>query len=87
MNPYLKGFMIVLSSALAQVGVTATPIVSVRVPTALDIWVISLAVMTNIATTVLALVTQSPLPRKEWTQEERLAKLVPAAQPQPKGTA
>jgi len=74
MNPYLKGALIILASALAQIGVTAAPIVAVRVPAALDIWVIALAVITNIASTSLALLLQSPLPRKEWTDEERAAK-------------
>ena len=79
MNPYLKSALIVLASALAQVGVTATPIVALRIPTTLDLWVIGLAVIVNIASTSLALLLQSPLPRKEWTDEERAAKVVSAA--------
>lgn len=82
MNQYLKGFLVVLASALAQVGVTATPIVAVRVPTAIDFWVIGLAVLVNVSTTLTGLMMQSPLPRKEWTEEDR-AKL--AVTPQPKG--
>lgn len=79
MNPYLKGFLIVFASALGSGSAITTTIVvgGGRVPTTIDIWIISLAVATNIATTVLALVTQSPLPRKEWTEQERAAKVVP----------
>jgi len=79
MNPYAKAVLIVLASALAQIGVTATPIVAVRIPTTLDLWVIALAVIANVASTSLALLLQSPLPRKEWTDEERAAKVVPIA--------
>ena len=78
MNPYAKAFLIILGAALAQVGVTATPIVAVRVPTTLDIWIIGLAVLANIGTTLTALLIQSPIPRKEWTDEERAAKVVTA---------
>lgn len=78
MHPYVKGALIILGAALAQVGVTATPIVAVRVPTTLDLWVIGIAALANIGTTLIALLIQSPIPRKEWTDEERAAKVVPA---------
>lgn len=87
MNPYAKGLLIVLASALGAGSAIATTIVvgGGRVPTALDIWVIILAVATNIAATSIALLTQSPLPRKEWTEEERQTKTAAAVVPQPKG--
>jgi hypothetical protein len=87
MNPLAKGFLIVLASALGTGSALATTIVvgGGRVPTTLDLWVISLGVLTNVATTSLALLTQSPIPRKEWTEEERAAKVAATAIPQPKG--
>jgi hypothetical protein len=87
MNPYVKGFLIIFASAIGQLSATATPIVATRIPTTLDLWVVSLAVLANIAGTTLALVTQSPLPRKEWTDEERQAKIAAQTAVQPKGTA
>lgn len=78
MNPYLKGFLVVLASAMVCAGGVAT--------TTHDPWTIGIAVMVNVGTTVLGLVMPSPIPRKEWTDEERLAKIAAAATPQPKGT-
>ena len=77
MSQGLKSFLIIFACALGQMSLTATPIVASRVPSTLDIWVISLAVMANIAGTTIALLTQSPLPRREWTAEERTAKMQP----------
>lgn len=73
MNSYAKGFLIVLASALGTGSALATTIVvgGGRVPTTLDLWVISLGVIANVATTSLALLTQSPLPREAWTEEAR----------------
>lgn len=66
MNPYLKGFLIILASALGAGAAVAA--------TTHDLWPISLAVIMNISATTIALLTQSPLPRKEWTEEERAVK-------------
>ncbi len=75
MNPYLRGFLVVMASAMvAGSGVAAT---------SHDPWTIGIAIMSNVGGTILALLLPSPLPRKEWTDEERQAKIaaIPAAQP------
>ena len=77
MNPYLKSILVVLASAMVCAGGVAT--------TTHDVWTIGIAVMVNVGTTVLGLVMPSPLPRKEWTDEERAVKAA-APVPQPKGT-
>jgi len=66
-NPYLKGFLMVFASALVAAGGVAA--------TSHDLWTIGVAVMVNIGTTLGGLLLQSPLPRKEWTAEERVAKM------------
>lgn len=71
MNPYVKGFLIIIASALVAGGGVAT--------TSHDLWTIGIAVLVNIGTTLGGLLLQSPLPRKEWTDEERAAKVVPPA--------
>ena len=77
MNPYVKGFLIILASAMGAGAAVAS--------TTHDIWTIALAVIANVSTTTIALVMQSPIPRKEWTQEERAA-VLPTPSPQPKGS-
>lgn len=73
MNPYLNGGLIVLFSALGAGAAVAT--------TTHDPWTIGLAAIINLSTTTLALLTKSPLPRKEWTEEERAGRAVPAVPP------
>lgn len=77
MSPYIKGILIVLASAMGAGAAVAA--------TTHDIWTISLAVIANVSTTTIALVMQSPIPRKEWTEEERAGKTA-AIQPTPKVT-
>lgn len=67
MSPVLKGALIVFASALVAAGGVAT--------TTHDPWTIGIAVMVNVGTTLLGLLMPSPLARKEWTEEERAAKL------------
>lgn len=79
MNPILKGTLVVIASAMVCAGGVAA--------TTHDLLTIGIAVMVNIGTTVLGLVMPSPIPRKEWTDEERAVQntVTPAVQP-PKGT-
>jgi len=65
MNPYAKGILIVLASAMGAGAAVAA--------TTHEVWTISLAVIANISTTTIALIMQSPLPRKEWTDDQRKA--------------
>lgn len=67
MNPYLKGVLVVAASAMVCAGGVAT--------TTHDPWTIGIAVMVNVGTTVLGLIMPSPIPRKEWTADERTAAL------------
>lgn len=67
MNPYVKGFLVVFASALVAAGGVAA--------TSHDLWTIGVAVMVNIGTTLGGLLLQSPLPRKEWTEDQRAAKV------------
>lgn len=67
MNPYAKGVLVVLASAMVCAGGVAT--------TTHDPLTIGIAVMVNVGTTILGLVMPSPIPRKEWTDEERAAVL------------
>ena len=78
LNPYIKGFLVVFASALVAAGGVAA--------TSHDLWTIGVAVMVNIGTTLGGLLLQSPLPRKEWSDEERAAKVI-AAELQPKGAS
>jgi hypothetical protein len=67
MNQYVKGVLIIFGSALvAGTGVAVT---------SHDPWVIVIAVLANIGSTILALIVQSPIPREPWTPEERQAKV------------
>lgn len=73
MNPYAKGALIVLASALGAGAAMAA--------TTHDPWAITVAVIMNLSATTVALITQSPIPRKEWTPEERAAVIAaPAVQ-------
>lgn len=72
MNQYLKGALIILASAMIAFATTATQ--------THDPWTIGLAVIGSIGTTTLALLMQSPLPRKEWTDEEREANIAKPAE-------
>lgn len=71
MNSYAKMALIIVASALVAGGGVAT--------TSHDLWTIGVAVLVNIGTTLGGLLIQSPLPRKEWSDEERAAKVVPPA--------
>jgi len=73
MNPYVKMALVIVASALVAGGGVAT--------TSHDPWVIAVAVLVNIGTTLGGLLIQSPLPRKEWTDEERAAKVVTPVPP------
>jgi hypothetical protein len=73
MNAAVKMSLIILASALVAGGGVAT--------TTHDLWTISVAVLVNIGTTLGGLLIQSPLPRKEWTDEQRAEKVVPAVPP------
>lgn len=68
MHPYARGALIVIASALVAGGGVAT--------TSHDLWTIGVAVLVNIGTTLGGLLLQSPLPRKEWSEEERAAKAI-----------
>jgi len=65
MNGYPRIALTVFASALVAGGGIAT--------TTHDWWAIAVAVLINIGTTLGALLLPSPLPRKEWTAEERAA--------------
>lgn len=67
MNGYPKMALIVFASALVAGGGVAA--------TSHDTWAISVAVLINIGTTLGALLIPSPIPRKEWTADERAAAL------------
>lgn len=67
MNGYPKMALIVFASALVAGGGVAA--------TSHDIWAISVAVLINVGTTLGALLIPSPIPRKEWTSDERAAAL------------
>lgn len=69
MNGYIKITFIVFAAALVAGGGVAA--------TSHDPWAISVAVLINIGTTLGALLAPSPLPRKEWTAEQRAASLNP----------
>lgn len=73
MNPYAKGVLITVASAMICAGGVAT--------TTHDLWTIGIAVMINVGTTVLGLLLPSPLPRKEWTEAERTAVAITKEQP------
>lgn len=70
MNPYIKGAVIILASALGAGAAMAA--------TTHDPWAITVAVVMNLSATTIALITQSPLPRKEWTEEERAKNVAPS---------
>ena len=63
---YIKMALIIMGSALMAGGGVAQ--------TTHDPWTIGIAIIINIGTTLTGLLMQSPLPRKEWTEEERAAK-------------
>ena len=74
MNSYLKGFLIILASALVAGGGVAT--------TSHDLWTIGVAVLVNIGTTLGGLLLQSPLHRKKWAAEQRAAQAFAKKAPQ-----
>jgi hypothetical protein len=67
MNAYVKMALVIIASALVAGGGVAT--------TTHDLWTIGVAVLVNVGTTLGGLLIQSPLPRKEWTDEQRAAKV------------
>ena len=67
MNGYRRIALLVLASALVAGGGVAA--------TTHDWWAILVAALINVGTTLGALMLPSPLPRKEWTAEERAAAL------------